>query len=161
MSAPDIFDFETIVPAAVKPVLLDAGLVVWIIGDDPKFQKVRPRVEVVYNNGGETKPRRTVFLPDGTKRGSAFFGELRIHAITDADPPGKSAHAIYRGQVRNLLAGLQDAINGVTLNLHKIQWLEPGKEVTGIRTQDNYQQTTFPFQVMISIQRNAWAKILT
>lgn len=165
----DIFDFETILPAACKQALLDAGdltvlgqslpMNVWIISDPPEFQKLRPRVEIVYRSSGESNPRRIVFLPDGTKRGSAFNGELKIHAITDADVPGKAFHAAYRAAVRERLARLQDSVNGVTLLLHKIQWLEPGNEQTGIRTADGYQQTTFPFQVMLSIQADAWAQL--
>lgn len=162
MSASAIYDFETLIPAAVKPVFVDAGLKVWIISDDPEFQKIRPRVEIVYRHMGEEKPRRWANLPDGSRRGAAFIGELKLHAITDADIPGKISHATYRVTVRNFLAAgpFQDLINGSDLlPFHKIQWLEMGNEETGVRTNDGYQQTTFPFSVKLSIQRNAWAQL--
>ncbi len=97
-----------------------------------------------------------VTLPNGTRRGCAFYGELKCYAITDADSPGKAAHAEYRSVIRERIANLQDDVNGITLLTHKIQWLEPGPETTGVRTEDNYQQTVFPFQVMVSIQHDAW-----
>lgn len=159
MSAADLYDFESILPLAVQTVLKEAGLNAFTIVDDASFQRARPYVSIVYRHIGEHTPRRIAVLPDGSKRGSAFTGELKIHAITDADAPGKIAHSQYRATVRSVMAGLQDVVNGNSLQFHKIQWLQPGNEETGIRTQDGYQQTTFPFQVVISIQQDAWAQL--
>jgi hypothetical protein len=162
MAASDIYDFESILPTAIKPILVNAGLSVWIITDNPQYQKARPRVEIVYRHIGEEVPRRwSATLSDGTRRGVAFLGELRLHAITDADAPGKLTHAIYRTQVRSLLAAglIENSVNEVELPFHKIQWIQPGNEDTGIRQQDGYQQTTFPFQVKLSIQANAFSQL--
>jgi hypothetical protein len=160
MAAEDIFDFETIFPNAAKTVLSGDPwqLKAFTLGDDPSFTKNRPRVEIVYRHVGETSPRRTV-VKDGSRRGAAFNGELKFHAITDADPVGKTAHSQYRAKVRAALSSLQTALNGEVLKLHKLQWLEPGNEETGIRPQDNYQQTTFPFRIAFSIQDNAWEQL--
>src|SRR5690349_16983092 len=96
MSLEALYDFESILPTAVKPILKAEGLNVWIISDPAELQKLRPRVEIVYKHLGEEKPRRWAILPDKTRRGCAFIGELKLHAITDADPPGKLYHAAYR-----------------------------------------------------------------
>ncbi len=160
MAASDIYDLEIIVPTAVKGLLTDAGLNAWTIADTPDFQKIRPRVEVTYQHNGETSPRRVVQLDDGYKRAEAFNGELKLHAITDADPPGKTAHSAYRATIRAFCAVLGDRINDAgTLPYHKIQWCEAGQEQTGVRTQDGYQQTTFNFRVMVSVRRDAWAQL--
>src|SRR5947207_3167096 len=100
MSAESIYNFEVILPSAIKTVLTGAGLNAVTIADDPVFQKVRPRVEIIYRHLGETNPKRLATLADGSKRTSCFRGELRLHAITDADAPGKVAHSLYRATVR-------------------------------------------------------------
>ena len=161
MPASDLYDFEVIVPVAVKGLLNAAGLNAWTIADTPDFQKVRPRVEVTYQHTGETSPRRAVKLDDGFKRAEAFNGELKLHAITDADDPGKTAHSLYRATVRAFCATLGDLLNDGALPYHKLQWCEAGNEQTGVRTQDGYQQTTFPFKILISVQHDAWAQLST
>jgi hypothetical protein len=161
MPAAALYDFEVIVPTAVKTLAVAAGLNAWTISDTPDFQKIRPRVEIVYQHTGEQSPRRVVKLDDvdGFKRAEAFQGELKLHAITDADPPGNTAHSAYRATVRAFCATLGDLLNESALPYHKIQWCESGQEQTGVRTQDGYQQTTFPFKILISVQRDAWAQL--
>ena len=161
MSAAALYDFEVLVPAAVKTLAVAAGLNTWTISDTPDFQKIRPRVEIVYQHNGETSPRRVVKLDDGFKRAEAFQGELKLHAITDADDPGKTVHSAYRAAVRAFCATLGDLLNEGYLPHHKIQWCQSGQEQTGVRTQDGYQQTTFPFKILISIQHDAWAQLTT
>lgn len=159
MSAIDIYDFESIISRAVKTALEEFDLFVLTIESDPEFQKARPRCEVTYRHLGEASPKRLAVLEDGTQRTSCFRGELRIHAITDADVQGKIVHSSYRALVRAAIGGLQDRVNGEILLLHKIQYVVTGNEETGIRTQDGYQQTTFPFTLDISIQKDAWEQL--
>lgn len=156
MAAEDLYDFESVIPRAVKEVFTSSGFTALTIEDDPAFQKLRPRVEIVFNVHGEASPKRLAKLPDGTLRTSCFRGELKLMAITDADTAGKVVHSKYRGQVRSVIAGLQDAVNGGSLLNHKLQFIVSGQEQTGIRTQDGYQQTTFPYTVDVSIQQTAW-----
>jgi hypothetical protein len=156
MAAQDIYDFEVVIPRAVKIVLEGLDLKCYTIEDVIDFQKIRPRVEIFYRHMGETSPQRIAILPDQSKRTSCFRGELKIHAITDADANGKLAHSTYRAMVRNGIAALRESINGVHLLLHKIQFVQIGNEETGIRSADNLQQTTFPFHLDVSIQQYAW-----
>ncbi len=155
----DIFDFESVIPRAVKSVLEDADLKVFTIEDAIEFQKIRPRVEVTYRHMGEATPKRLAICPDGSKRTSAFRGELRIHAITDADEAGKLEHSRYRAFVRAAISNLQDRVNGDELTLHKINFVVSGNEETGVRSADGFQQTTFPFTIDIAIQNDAWASL--
>jgi len=143
----------------VKTVLVGLDLAAFTIEDDPEFQKVRPRVEIVYKHIGEASPQRLAILPDQTKRVSCFRGELKLHAISDSDAPGKLAHSTYRAMVRNGIAALQESVNGTQLLLHKIQFVVTGNEETGVRTADNFQQTTFPFTIDVSIQQDAWSQL--
>src|SRR5438094_36735 len=108
MSVESVYDFETVIPDAIKQVLVAAGLTAATLSDPPDFQKVRPRVEIIYRHIGETTPKRPAIMADGkTKRTSCFRGELKLHAITDADAPGKLVHSRYRAQMRNVLATLE------------------------------------------------------
>lgn len=159
MAAEDIYDFEVVIPRAVKAVLEGLNLKCYTIEDTIDFQKIRPRVDITYRHVGEASPQRLAILPDGSKRTSCFRGELKVHAITDSDDAGKLAHSTYRAMVRNGLAALKDQINGTALTFHKVQFIQTGNEETGVRSADNLQQTTFPFQIDVSIQQDAWATL--
>lgn len=159
MAAQDLYDFETLIPRAAKIVLEGLNLKCYTIEDTVDFQKIRPRVEIFYRHMGETTPQRIATLPDQSKRTSCFRGELKIHAVTDADSNGKLAHSTYRSMVRNGIAALRESINGTHLEFHKVQFIQIGNEETGIRSADGYQQTTFPFHIDVSIQQNAWNEI--
>ncbi len=159
MAAEDIYNFEVLLPHAVKTVLEGLDLKCYTIEDAIDFQKIRPRVEITYRHMGEASPQRRAKLPDGSLRTSCFRGELKIHAITDADEQGKLAHSKYRATVRNGLAALQEEVNGTQLTLHKIQFIQIGNEETGVRSADGYQQTTFPFTLDVSIQQDAWDQV--
>ncbi len=157
----DLYDFETILPNAVKTVLQDQfDLVAFTLADKIDFQKDRPRVEIIYQHQGETNPKRIAMLPDGSKRTSCFRGELKLIAISEAEETGKLAHSQYRAQVRNACSQLEQLVNETQLDKHRINFTVTGHEVTGVRQQDGYQQTTFPFIIDISIQQDAWATVL-
>lgn len=159
MAAEDIYNFESIIPAAVKTVLEERGLTVFTLDDSPTFQKVRPRVEVVWRTIGEATPKRLAKLPDDSMRTSCFRGELKLHCITDADDAGKRDHGTYRARIRDGVASLQSGANATLLTFHSIQFVVSGNEETGIRVQDGYEQTTFPYQVDVSIMPTAWSSI--
>src|SRR6266496_5740998 len=88
MSAESIYNFEVVIPEAVKTVLTAGGVTAITIQDTSTFQKPRPRVEISYRHMGETVPKREAILPDGSRRTSCFRGELKLHAITSADDAG-------------------------------------------------------------------------
>ena len=159
MAIADVYDFELVLPRAVKTVLEGLDLKCYTLEDPIEFTKIRPRVDITFQVHGEASPKRLAILPDGTKRTSCFRGELKLYAITDADEPGKLTHSRYRAFVRHGIAALQDELNGTQLTLHKVQFIVAGNEDTGVRSVDGYQQTTFPFTVDISIQQNAWEEV--
>src|SRR6266487_610341 len=152
MSVQSVFDFESVLPAAVRDALQASAqqasleIKAYVISDPAEFQKIRPRVEVVYKHLGEASPKRYFTFGDGSgrKRTCAFRGELRIVAISDVDEPGKLAHSAYRALVRFAISNLEEQLNGEILTEHKIQFVVSGNEETGVRTADGYQQTTFP-----------------
>lgn len=155
MSAEDVYNFEDLIPAAVKTILTDAGLNCFTLADEKDFQEARPRVEVTYRQIGEATPKR---VDPTSKRTSAFRGDLKLVAISDVDAPGKSIHSTYRSQIRAVIGGLEVSLNA-TLALHRIAFVISGNEETGVRSGDGYQQTTFPFTIDIMIQPNAWAQL--
>ena len=160
MSAESIYNFEIVIPEAVKSVLVVAGLTAVTLADDPVFQRTRPRVEITYRHTGETTPKRIAIMSDGkTRRTSCFRGELKLHAITDADTFGKLQHSIYRATVRNVLATLEQSLNETILTEHAINFVVTGNEVTGVRNADGFEQTTFPFTIDVSVQKDAWDNV--
>ena len=159
MAIADVYDFESVITRAVKTVLEGLDLKCYTIEDPIEFAKIRPRVDITFQLHGEASPKRLAKLADGTTRTSCFRGELKMHAITDADEPGKLVHSRYRAFVRAGIAALQDELNGTQLTLHRVQFVVTGNEETGVRSTDGYQQTTFPFILDISIQQNAWEEV--
>lgn len=159
MAVEDLYNFEEIVPKAVKVILEGLDIKCYILSDPIEFQKVRPRVDITFTIHGESTPKRLAKLPDGTFRTSCFRGLLKLHAITDTDEAGKIVHSRYRAFVRHGIAALQAQINGTDLRLHKVQWVQSGNEETGVRSADGYQQTTWPFTLDVSIQQDAWEDI--
>lgn len=156
MNAQLIYDFESILPSATKTLFVAQGLTAIMIDDLPEFTKPRPRVEIVFKINGEASPKRLAILDDGSKRTSCFRGELKLVCITDADEAGKRNHSIYRSTVRAIIGNLAEQLNETYLQHHKVQFIVSGNEETGIRTQDNFEQTIFPFTVDISVQKDAW-----
>lgn len=152
----DIYDWERVIAQAAATVFIDAGLQAFTVYSDPAFQKIRPRVEAIFKPTGEVTPKREAIMPDGTRRASAFKGELTLHAITDADAPGKNSHGEYRAQVRSICANLGALINAGALVKHKVQWMIEGATSHGIRTQDGFEQSTISFAVDFSVQGDAW-----
>jgi hypothetical protein len=151
-----IYDFERIISTAAAQVFTNAGLDAFTVYSDPKFQKARPRVEVVFRAGGEASPKREAIMIDGSRRASAFKGELSLHAITDPTPTGKNTHGEYRAKVRSIAAVLHWTINETLLANHKVNWMVETTTSHGIRTQDGYEQSTITFAVDFSVQANAW-----
>lgn len=160
-----LYDFENLIPIAVATSLSGTNfgsLTALHPLSDPKFQQMRPRVEVTYKHGGAVTPLRIApnTVPDGAPviygRNSAWSGELSIHAITDADPIGKLTHSTYRAEVRSACALLLSNVNGITLTQHCLQSLVETGTTHGIRSNDGYEQTTITFHVDFSVQADAW-----
>ncbi len=157
--ASEIYDFETIIPSAVVEVFTEAGLPGFTILDAQQFQKTRPRCEIVYKHGGESTPKRLKKMDDGSTRVSCFNGELKIHAITDADVAGKASHSTFRAEVRNICASLQARLNSIKLIKHSIAFVVGGTEDHGVRSADGFEQTTFSYNLDISVKPDAWIGI--
>jgi hypothetical protein len=160
LSAESIYNFEIVIPEAVKRVLTATGVDAYTLADAPQFQQNRPRVEITYRHISETTPKRVALMADRvTKRTSCFRGELKLHAITEADDVGRFVHSLYRARIRNVLATLEQSLNNGILTEHAINFVVSGNETTGTRTQDGFMQTTFPYTVDISIQKDAWGTL--
>jgi hypothetical protein len=156
VSAADVYNFELIVPRAIKDLFTSRGVTAFTMEDEADFQKARPRVDIVWATKGEVSPRFWAILPDGTKRAAAFRGELKIFVVASPDPAGRLTHADIRANVRDIVAGLPENVNGSALQNHRLNFVEVGSEETGIRDKDDLLQTTFPFTCSIAIQADAW-----
>lgn len=165
MADVDIYDFENILPKAVASVFSAAGLTVYTAASNPELQKTRPRVEVIFKLGTAFSPPvidpATVVNGAGLNSGRnmGWNGTLNIHAITDADAPGKLVHAQYRAMVRAIAGGLMGQINGNNLPFHKLQNLQEESQTHGIREADGYEQSTITFSAAFTIQFGAWTNL--
>jgi hypothetical protein len=157
VSAADIYNFELIVPRAIKDLFTARTVTAFTMEDATDFQKTRPRIDIVWTTKGEVSPRIWAILPDETKRAAAFKGDLKIFVVSSSDPDGRLTHAEMRAAVRDVIAGLPDSLNGSGLQNHKLNFIEFGQEETGIRDKDDLLQTTFPFTCHIAIQKDAWS----
>jgi hypothetical protein len=157
VSAADIYNFELIVPRAIKDLFTARAVTAFTMEDVTDFQKTRPRIDIVWTTKGEVSPRIWAILSDSTKRAAAFKGELRIFVISSDDPEGRLTHAEMRADVRDVIAGLPDSVNGSALQLHRLNFIQVGQEETAIRSKDDLLQTTFPFTCDIAIGNDAWS----
>jgi hypothetical protein len=157
MAAEDIYDFEVLVPRAIKALFTARGIEAFNIEDETDFQNKRPRVEIKLEMKGEVSPKRYKILSDGSQRASCFRGDLQFWAISDTSTAGRVSHSALRANIRDIAASMQRDLNdGAALPYHHIPLVVAGNEETGIRSTDNYIQTTFPFTLDISIQDDAW-----
>src|ERR1044071_2948347 len=159
----DLFDFENIIPTAVASVFTDGGFTAanaLTSLSDPKFQKERARVEIIFKVTGEVFPQRYAIMNDGSVRNAAWKGQLSVVAITAADAAGKITHGEYRAKVRNFCANLRDRVNSTALTKHKLQQVLSGPTTVGIRAKDGYEQSTLDYAVEFSIQGDAWAALV-
>src|SRR5690242_8674621 len=160
MELRDVFDFENLIPAAVKSVFQAAGMTALTAADPAQEHKTRPRVEIFFTGCSEVLPPRGILQPDGTILNGAWRGELTLIAITDVNTEGKAIHAEYRAQVRSIaqvlgpINGRGGAVNGVTGGLanHKIQWCHETSSTCEINTDKGYELTRLHYAVEFSIQ---------
>jgi hypothetical protein len=156
MAAEDLYDFEVLIPRAVKDIFTGRGITAYTIEDAPEFQKTRPRVEVTFSIKGSSSPRKV--LPDGSMRSSAFRGDLLIIAIAGSDATAAVAHSALRANIRDVAAGLpRDLSDGSALPHHRVNFINAGNEETGRHSEHDYTLTRFTFPVDVAIQDDAWA----
>ena len=164
LSVQDVFDMESIVPAAVKTVLVSSGFAAYTALDAPVNQRQRPRVEVYWKSSGApaTGGQAVSGFLNGQRVNAGWVGELILYCITAVDEPGKLAHAAYRSALRYIMSTLIYSINGVDggLQNHKLQWLVEGPTNHGIRAQDAYEQSTLSYAGMITAQANVWNQVV-
>ena len=165
MTVEDIYDFETVLPKALAQSLSSKGLVAKTVADAINFQETRPRCEVKLTVGGAFNPPviDPTTIPAGgpvnAGRNLGWNGSVQIWAITDPDPPGKTAHSVYRAKVRNACATLMNEANGTYLANHKIQRMVETSTQHGIRQQDGYEQSTINFDLAFTIQTGVWVQM--
>lgn len=181
MSATDIYDFESIIENAVKAVFTAAGLTCFTPQDAATidFQKERPRVEVEYQHGvGQNQWHIEQTAPNAFKdrRERAWKGQLVVALVTEANI---TIHCAYRAQVRSIMAGLWNQINGDgaedcpwqysvngtptdgKLRNHKLHYVGDAGTSPIYPMDQGMFKTTMNFNVDLSVQENAWALLNT
>lgn len=159
-----VYDFENVLADATETVFTSGGFTAanaLTASSDPEFQKARPRCEILFKLTGGVVPIRYAVQPDTTMRQAAFKGVLTIHAISDADKPGKLIHSVFRAKVRNFCAILGTRLNNSALTKHKVQQIVDGDTAHGTRVSDGYDQSSLSFNVDFSIQTDALTAITT
>ncbi len=147
-----IYDFEGQLEAAFKEFLEDAELTA-SDPDDVAFQKVRPRVEVVFQVGPATDQNlyRTF---DNIFRHQIYTGTLGLRVITNARTDSETAnHKTYRAKVRNQMQKARQSIEMTNL---KLLYLTPQASTPSIKPEDGVEESELQFSVTFGILPAAW-----
>ncbi len=156
-----VYSFETIFPAALKAVLVAAGLKAFTIEDVPDLQKDRPRAEVFFSVGqGQGVFRQLLVDGDPYPVETSWVGSYEIIAVTEDDP---AVHLNFLANIRKAMFTAGGKINGTDpMTLHKLQpFLRDAGTVTNWTPQDGSVHSRLSFEVNFSIQDDAWELIAT
>ena len=159
MTAADLYDFESGVANSAAVAFTSAGLNVATITLAPNIQKPRPRSEITFRPGGAIKPCR-ILLISGKRRIAAYTGELEIVSITDASGTGKQTHALYRGQIRQLME-LDEfrAVVNINTSPYNIDFIYATGSGETLATKDGYEISRLTYAVDFSIKADAFTQL--
>ena len=97
-------------------------------------------------------------MPNGTKRGQAFRGNLLLDAITNRTREAEGAepgHATIVAKLRNMVYSFIENINPA-LPYHAIMRVLEGATIPGINAEENQDMSTINFTVDFCIRTDAW-----
>lgn len=152
----DIYNIEGVLEEAFAAVLRARALTVSIVADEAKFQKVRPRAELVAMlQGGQNRPyaegepqRPNV----GHLREQAYRVQLKADVIADTLENAR----IYICTIRRRFDKIADEI---TLTRHYIHSCRNAGSTPAHKPEDGYYRSTMLFDLDVSIQQDAWAEL--
>jgi hypothetical protein len=156
-----VYDFENIVETAVKQMLTDNAIPsVFVSGDSPDFERVKPRVELAFKLGtAHLKWVEQGSLPQslkGLKINFAWKATLETLISCGSALNDKQTLAAWRAQVRYLFLNLDYRVNSKYLTYHSlILPKEAGCEYAR-HPESGYEQTKFMHEMDFQIRATAW-----
>jgi len=156
------YDFETAIPAGFKKLFTAEDVSnVFIPNDGPKFQNVRPRIELFFSCGPETGHCRPI-LPH--YRADAFTGSIGLTVISNVRPAevGTAEHSDHVATVRDLMARatslfkINRTADDLMLPYHAIDAVTAAGSTPHYESQDGYYQTDLNYEIRFSIRPDAW-----
>lgn len=167
----DIYDFETAIEDAVEALMLDNDLEVVTPRTAEKFQKARPRLELLFKVHGA---KQSYHVVENKKRNATWAGELTVAIVTgtgetDSENVTDSSqvHREYRARVRNLMATAADDLNGNDdagdrfLAFHQVQNVVESGNVPKYGTDKGYEMSTLSYQIDFGVHKDAWTALTT
>ncbi len=164
----DLYDFEKWIELGIQTVL-EADP--WDLSKDQQrvfttqdtgdFQKVRPRVELMFATGAWDQQREyPLDAQDGlgqVRREVAWQGELHVQVISESDI---TVHTPFRTAVRAAMSSLVRTVNvPAILPYHNISRVTTRGSTPAIKPEENLYLTTMIFGLQFSINATAWPQI--
>jgi hypothetical protein len=158
-----VYDIETAIESGFKAVFAEDGLTAYTINDLGETQKERPRVEIMYQHGGEAghnSTASTYYRPD------TFTGSLTVAVVTNSkdESIGIAEHAQFRGRVRNIMVKSRtrfkadrDAADVDALLPHHcvLDVVESGTS-PGYSPDDGHLVSRINYELKVCIRDDAW-----
>lgn len=152
----EIYDFEGQLETAIQAALVASPfeLVVKVPNDTIDFQKERPRVELLVNEGGADDSRR-IFTYDNAKRHDLYNATITLQLYTATRNDGHP-HAQYRAKVRSAMALIfQTQINAALTNL-EVRRIVPTGATPTIKPEEGYEESAMTFAIVFGVKTSAW-----
>ena len=146
-----IYDFEGQLEDAFRDFLNEEALSAISPNTTIDFQKIRPRTETMFVEGGADDAHRFQTY-DSIYRHDLFRGTLNLQLITATRADG-NAHAEYRAKIRNMMAR---AKQDVTMDNLELRYLVPTGCSPSIAPQDGVEESTMTFAVTFGVKQSAW-----
>ena len=167
----NLYDFEAQIEDAVAAVLSASDMQVVTPRTAGKFQKARPRIEVLFQTG---HAKQSYHVINGANRNASWAGSLTLTIVTQpgdpdtsGNPDSSEVHRQYRARLRNLMATSvvtlngSDASNNRYLPYHQIQNVVENGTTPKYATDKGYEMSTITFAVDFGIHKDAWAELTT
>ncbi len=159
----NLYNFETQIEDGLSAVLIAAGLNAATPRTASKFQKIRPRVELLFDVGAA---RQSYHIVNEQKRNASWTGTLKVGIITESENIGSEDHRNYRAEIRNAMAlafyTMNVADTSAPLPYHEIQG--PFIELStspSYAPQDGVEMSLLNYRVDFGIVFAAWAELST
>jgi hypothetical protein len=146
-----IYDFEGQLEDAFRDFLNGEALAAIAPNTTIDFQKIRPRTETMFTEGGADDSHRFKTY-DGIYRHDLFKGTLTLELVTATRNDG-TAHAQYRAKIRNMMAR---AKQDVSIGNLELRYIVPTGNSPSIKPDEGLETSTMTFAVTFGVKQSAW-----
>ena len=147
-----VYDFEGQLELAVQAFFEASDIIAIKPGDDPQFQKERPRIELQVVVGPATGHLQPVTLDGEAAKlvHDAYTGSLMLAVLTEAD---YAKHVAYRTKIRAQVSRL---IYLTTLDYHELEDVVPAGASQVLSPEDGTFESHLTYNLAFCVKSDAW-----